>query len=109
MGQLQQAGGAGEAFEGKIRSQTVTDHRDVQIHRDHEQLLSLFRGEELALIAEHTGQFGGFAGGTHHLKHIHLRGNEPVGLAAHAQTAHQFAAALSVLHPLFLVVVRHLH
>ena len=39
--QLQQTGRAREALEGKICPQTVADHRDVQIYRDHEQLLGL--------------------------------------------------------------------
>ena len=56
VGQLQQAGRAGKALERKICPQAVADHRNVQIHRDHEQLFCLLRSEKLALVAQHAGQ-----------------------------------------------------
>ena len=56
VGQLQQTGGTGEALEGEVSLQAVADDRDVQVHRDHEQLLGLCRGKELALVAEDAGQ-----------------------------------------------------
>ena len=35
-------------------TQAVADHRNVQIHRYHEQLLGLLRSEKLALVAQHA-------------------------------------------------------
>ena len=55
VGQLQQAGGAGEAPQRKVGPQAVADHRDVQVYGDHEQLLGLLCGKELALVAQHAG------------------------------------------------------
>ena len=117
MGQLQQAGGAGETLEGEIRPQAVADDRDVQLYRDHEQLLGLLGREELALVAEDTGQRGCGSGLLHRCKHVHFRRDQQVGLAAHAQAADQLAAALGIHlrledehpHSLLLVVVGHLH
>ena len=117
MGQLQQPGGAGEALEGEICPQAVADHRDVQVHRDHEQLLGLLRGEELALVAQHAGKGSGAVGLTHRLEHVRFRRDQQIGLAADAQTADQLTAALGIHlrledqhpHPLLLVVVGHLH
>ena len=82
VGQLQQPGGAGEALEGEICPQAVADHRDVQVHRDHEQLLGLLRGEELALVAQHAGKGSGAVGLTHRLEHIRFRRDQQIGLAA---------------------------
>ena len=117
MGQLQQAGGAGEAPQRKVGPQAVADHRDVQVYGDHEQLLGLLCGKELALVAQHAGQLGGLAGFAHHLEHIHVRADQAVGLAVHAQAADQFAAAFGVhlrledqhLHALLFIIVGHLH
>ena len=118
MGQLQQAGRAGKALERKICPQAVADHRNVQIHRYHEQLLGLLRSEKLALVAQHAGQRRTVSvGRAHGLEHVRLRRDQQISLAAHAQTAHQLTAALGVHlwledqhpHPLFFVVVGYLH
>ena len=44
VGQLQKAGGTGEAAVHKVRPQPIADDRNVQIHRDQKQLLGLRRG-----------------------------------------------------------------
>ena len=119
VGQLHQAGGPGEPPEGKVAAQPVADHRDAQVHRDHEQLLGLSGGEELALVAQNAGQRGlvGGAVGLHRQEHVVAGADQQIGFPPHPQPADQLAAAFGVHlrfqdqhpHPLFFVVVRNLH
>ena len=118
MGQFQQAGRAREAAHHKVSTQAVADDRDAKIHRDQEQLLSLFRRKELALIAQYAG--GGTMFGRvllDKLHHIHLRRDKFVHFTADAQSGNDGILALGIdsrfqdqhPHATLLIVVGHLH
>ena len=118
MGQLQQAGGAGETLQREIRTQAVGDHRDIQLHGDAQQLLHLLRGEELAFVGEDAGRRGRTGQQVfYQIQNIQLGSYGNVHQPGYAQTAEQFVAALGVHagfhyqhpHAAFLVIVGHLH
>ena len=82
VGQLQKAGGTGEATVHKVRPQPIADDRNVQVHRDQKQLLGLRRGKELAFVTQHTGRGAAMGGsiGPDDIQDVHVRADQHITL-----------------------------
>ena len=113
VGQLQKTGGTGETPRHEIRPQAVANHRDAQVHRHQKQLVHLFGGEKLALIAQHAGGRAVLRHvPAHNVQHVHVGSNQHIHRTAHPQAGHHLALPLGVdggleqqhPHPPFLIV-----
>ena len=109
---------AGKAAHHEISPQTVADNGNTQVHRDQKQLVGLLGREELALVAEHTGNFamGGLVG-LDQLNNVHLGGDQLIDLAADAQAGDDGVLPLGVngrlqdqhAHAALFIIVGDLH
>ena len=109
---------AGKAAHHEISPQTVADNGNTQVHRDQKQLVGLLGREELALVAEHTGNFamGGLVG-PDQFNNVHLGGDQLIDLAADAQAGDDGVLPLGVngrlqdqhAHAALFIIVGNLH